>query len=375
VCVGSACYSAYVIVMLYTDNWTPACTKPGTGLEYISTRLAHCLDTRPTDIWALVFCVQVQVLALISVWRRLFASYHVVTRVRECVVSCAVWFILSFAMVVDYRNDSSAPTTPFLVFPSLDESTLHTYAAVCTMLSYTLLHACMCFSLLTLQRHERALSRADMQIPSTGSGVRGDGYVSIDFDFRRRVDLFLDSTPGTSALGPTASATVASAPSSTRWKAYGCGLCEYAVLDWLYLVCVFVFFLTWASNHSEGPVYDTAVHTEWVVLWLGSCMHLYALWQNWRPLTWVSEEPAGLLHEAWRNLQSCRRTWRTLFACSSYVVALLYSLVVFGMAPLDASDHSISGPTAHGNRHATSSWQLVAVVVSTYLYAAILLLS
>jgi hypothetical protein len=374
VCVGSASYSAYVIFMLYTDLWTPKCSRIDADLEYISTRLAHCLDRRSTDVWGLVFCVEVQVLLLASVWRRLFASYHIVTRLRECVISCAMWFILSLAMVVEFRNDRNTLTVPFLVFPSVQESILHAYAAVCTMISFTLMHACMCFSLFALQRHEHVLQRS--VVHSTTTYQRAGGYISIDFDFRRSVDVLCvdvlsEQRPHVPGLGGTHDTTTTAVDVSSRWNAYRCALCEYAVLDWIYLLGVIVFFFTWALGSSDGPVYDTAVHTEWFVLAMGSFMHMYALRQNWRPLSWVREEPGDILHEACRNLRSCQYTCRSLLLCSSYVCALLYSLVIFGMAPLQLLDAQAPG----ADQHATSSWQLLAVVVSTYLYAAIILLS
>lgn len=369
VCVGSASYSAYVIIMLYTDQWTPKCSGNYAELEYISTRLAHCLDTRFTDVWGLVFCVEVQVLILASVWRRLFASYHIVTRLRECVISCAVWFILSFAMVVEFRNDRNTLTVPFLIFPSIQESILHAYAAVCTMLSFTMMHAFMCFSLFALQRHERLLQLS--VVHSITSHPRAGGYVSIDFDFRRSVQVPSGQLQIVSGVGRTYDITTTPDETNSRWNAYRCALCEYVVLDWIYLLGVLVFFFTWTLGSTDGPVYDTAVHTEWFVLAMGSFMHLYALRQNWRPLSWVREEPGGIFHEACGSLRSCKYTCRSVLMCSSYVCALLYSLVIFGMAPLDLLDEQAPGAA----KHATSSWQLFAVVVSTYLYAALILLS
>jgi hypothetical protein len=72
------------------------------------------------------------------------------------------------------------------------------------------------------------------------------------------------------------------------------------------------------------------------------------------------------LVEALRNLFNCSRTWRELLMSASYIAAVLYSLIIFGMAPLAVSDNATRAHT---------SVMTFIVVSTTYTYAAILLLS
>jgi hypothetical protein len=115
------------------------------------------------EVWSLVYCVKFQILLLLTVWRRLLSSYHVFSWLRPWIVSFVVWFIISFAMVVEFRNDWNVLTNKFLWLPTFQESSLHVYAAVCTMVSLTLLHACMCVSLFALSSYETELARAKPQ--------------------------------------------------------------------------------------------------------------------------------------------------------------------------------------------------------------------
>ena len=337
---------------LLTDGWLWGLrcqSHSETNLDFISTRLAHCLEKRPADVWSLVFCVEYQVLLLLTIWRRMFASYHFVTMLRAYVISCGACFIVSFCLVIEFRNDSSALSKEFL-FPAMPESTLHNYAAVSTMLSFTLLHAFMCISLFVLQRHELRLRNSESSITADNA------YVSaVDFHFRRKMD----------SLTSTDTVTVDTVP-VLNWKHYGCAVYEYAALDWAYFACVLIFFGTWAASDTKGPLYDTAVHSEWVVLLLGVLMHVYALWQSERPLSWVLQKPANIFAHAWHSIHSCSRTWNELLMCASYVAAVLYTLLIFGMAPLTPS----GDPT-----RAHTSTMTFMVVISTYLYTAILLLS
>jgi hypothetical protein len=356
----SGAWSVYVAVNLYTDAWSPACAETHVELEYISTRLARCLDKRPADVWSLVFCIEVQVLILLTVWRRLFASYHVVSNVRECSISCGVWFVVSFAMVVDFRNDSNALTQEFLFIPPVRESALHSYAAVNAMTSLTVLHALLCGSLLVLSSYERRLLRDS----ASTRPPRPKAVSVIDFDFRRHEAPVDMAVPNVYAAAVESSDGIIS-----RWTSFRRLLYRYAALDWVYLICVIVFFFTWstASNTDSGLVYQTSVHSEWVVLLLGGTMQAYALWQSERPLSWAQGPPVDIFETAAQNLCSCRSTWRVLLTCMSFLGALLYTLTIFGMAPLKTVDDDSS--------QVHSSGLLLVAVVTAYLYSAVLLAS
>ena len=365
---GSAGWSLYVGIMLLTDSWSPSCAADA-ELEYISTRLARCLDRRPAEVWSLVYCVEFQILLLLTVWRRLLRSYHVVSWLRPWIVSFGVWFVISFAMVVEFRNDRNVLTNRFLWLPAIEESSLHVYAAVCTMVSLTLLHACMCLSLFALSSYETELTRAKPSLAHKDGyqqlveperpGAAGPRMQAIDWQIRRSDE-------------PTQNAQ------TSMWAEYKRALRKYAVLDWVYLMCIVVFFITWSLNHSEGPLYSTAVHTEWIVLVVAVLMHGYALWQSHRPLSWVEDEQdeqdkqdaqAGLLSHVLMSLRtagSCTYSWRNLGIFCSYVLALLYTLLIFGMVPIAASDDP---------EHARSSIMLLLAVITAYAYSALLLMS
>jgi hypothetical protein len=257
-------------------------------------------------------------------------------------------------MVVEFRNDRNELTTEFLIFPAVQESTLHSYAAVNAMLSLTILHALLCSSLIALSTYERQIAReAAITKATTLKGVS-----VIDFDFHKN---------------ETAAVTK---DTSQQWDSFKTRVYEYATLDWVYLAFVIVFFYTWAiaSTSTNVAVYETSVHTEWTVLLLGAVMQAYALWQSERPLVWNPDPPANIYVSAIENMRNCKASARTLLASASYVAALLYCLIIFGMAPLDMQKE-------HGNyeqghlQNARSSSMLLTTVVTTYAYAGILLLS
>ncbi len=279
-----------------------------------------------------------------------FSSYHFVTNLRECAISCGVWFIVSFAMVVDFRNDRNELTSEFLCFPPIPESSLHSYAAVNAMLSLTVLHALLCSSLFALSTHERRIAKE--QDHARAASLKAVSV--IDFDFHRH------------QLEEEAAKSVETV---ARWSVFKRFVYDYAALDWVYLTCVVVFFFTWAtaSNSDNEVVFETSVHSEWLVLLLGAVMQAYALWQSGRPLSWLQEVPANVVASAVGNLRSCKTSWRVLMTSFSYVVALLYTLIIFGMAPLD-----YDGSHSEGAR---SSSMLLWTVVTAYAYAALLLLS
>lgn len=355
VCTGG--WSLYVAINLYSDAWSPHCAQGGVALEYVSTRIAHCLDTRQAEMWSLVYCIEVQILLLLSQWRRLFASYHFVTNLRECAISCGVWFIISFGMVVEFRNDRMALTEEFLFFPAIPESTLHSYAAVNAMLALTVLHALLCSSLLSLSTQERRIARAAMLTRSASLKT----VPVIDFDFRGAVSEHEDAMP---VYAPTD----ASSDAYSHWGVFKRLVYDYAILDWIYLCCVVIFFVSWASasNSNSAVVYATSVHTEWLVLLLGALMQAYALWQSERPLSWCPETPANLFISVAQNLRNCNTSWRVVMTSVSYVAALLYSLIILCIAPLGKNGDLM---------HARSSGMLLWTIVTAYAYGALLLLS
>ena len=357
--LATAGWSVYVCMILLTET----CAEHA-ELEYISTRLAHCLDARAAEVWSLVYCVEFQILLLLSMWRRLLSSYHFVTALRPWIISSGVCFVVNFAMVVEFRNDSSALTRRVLGM-QLKEADLHVYAAVVTMTSLTVLHALLCWSLLALSTFEAklALSMHNVQSPA-----RGDGYLAVDFRLRRpAAERTGDAEHGRQSV-PQAAQTQRAA--SSRWAQYHDALIRYAELDWVYFMCIIVFFVTWALNNSTGPLYRTAVLSEWIVLLLAALMHGYALWKSARPLDWAPEVPDGIVTDALRSVRAfvtCSMSWRDVGLCMFFVAALVYTLLIFAFAPLAASEALIADP-----EHCHSSPMLLLAVLSAYAFGALL---
>jgi len=347
-CTGTAVWSAYTVAVLLSDSCS---ASSNTELDFISTRLAECLDTRPAEVWSLVYCVEVQILLLLSVWRRLLLSYHVETWLWPWVVSFGVCFVTSFAMVVEFRNDRKTVTRAVLGLPAVEESTLHVYAAVTTMIALTLLHACMCYGQLRLGAHQAELARRKLAAARPEQGIRAE---SIDWKLRRSDEADRDVAQTDLA----------------QWTQYQRALNVYQALDWVYLVCVSVFFVAWwVSNRSDSEgMHSTAVLTEWVVLLIAVIMHVYALMQFFRPLSWAHAN-IGILTQALhsvRSLATCEHVWQKLWVSGAYVLALLYTLLIFALAPLAASEDTT---------HTYSSIMLLLTVITAYVYAALLLMS
>lgn len=350
-CAGTAVWSAYTVAILIADSCSASAS---TELDFISTRLAECLDTRPAEVWSLVYCVEFQIMLLLSVWRRLLLSYHVETWLWPWVVSFGVCFVTSFAMVVEFRNDRKTVTRRVLGLPAVEESTLHVYAAVTTMISLTLLHACMCYGQLRLGAHQAELARSKLTKLAAARPAPGSKADSIDWKLPRSDETARDGAQTDLA----------------QWTQYQRALNVYQALDWVYLVCVAVFFLAWwVSNSSDSTgMHSTAVLTEWVVLLLAVIMHVYALMQFFRPLSWAHANTSILaqaLHSV-RGLASCEHVWQKLWICGAYVLALLYTLLIFALAPLAASEDTT---------HSYSSIMLLLAVITAYVYAALLLVS
>jgi len=115
-------------------------------------------------------------------------------------------------------------------------------------------------------------------------------------------------------------------------------------------------------------MHSTAVLTEWVVLLIAVIMHVYALMQFFRPLSWAHAN-IGILTQALhsvRSLATCEHVWQKLWVSGAYVLALLYTLLIFALAPLAASEDTT---------HTYSSIMLLLTVITAYVYAALLLMS
>jgi hypothetical protein len=354
--LATAGWSVYVCVILLTET----CAAHA-ELEYISTRLAHCLEARAAEVWSLVFCVEFQILLLLSMWRRLLSSYHFVTALRPWIISSGVCFVVNFAMVVEFRNDRSALTRRVLGM-QFKEADLHVYAAVVTMTSLTVLHALLCWSLLALSNFECKLALSMHSASSRASSARGDGYLAVDFLFQRQ------AAGGSAEQQPAPRQAQASV-----WARYQSALFRYAELDWVYFMCIIVFFVTWFLNNSTGPLYSTAVHAEWIVLAVAALMHGYALLQSNRPLSLQPEEPDSILADALRSVHvvvSCSVSWRDVGLCVFFVASLVYTLLIFAFAPLATSEASLADPA-----HCHSSPMLLLAVLSAYAYGALLLMA
>ena len=367
--VATAGWSVYVCILLLTET-----CAAHSQLEYISTRLAHCLDARTAEVWSLVFCVEFQIALLLIQWRRLLHSYHFVTALRPWIISTGVSFVANFAMVVEFRNDSRALSRTVLGI-QFKEADLHAYAAVVTMSAFTVLHALLCWSLLALSKYEAKLTLT----ADSARSARGDGYRAVDFQLvRPDAEPVRPPAPAhTPAASHSAShsasptASPAASPAAAAWALYRKSLVLYAELDWVYFMCIIVFFVAWALNNSTGPLYSTAVYTEWTVLAVAALMHAYALAQSHRPLTWLPDEPEDILaamlssmRAAWR----CSVSWRDTGLAAFFTASLVYTLLIFTFAPLAATD-------AADAEHLHSSALLLLAVLSAYACGALLLMT
>ncbi len=167
---------------------------------------------------------------------------------------------------------------------------------------------------------------------------------------------------------PQASQTQRAA--SSCWAQYHDALIRYAELDWAYFMCIIVFFVTWSLNNSTGPLYNTAVLSEWIVLVLAALMHGYALWKSARPLDWAPEVPDGIVADVLRSVRAfvtCSMSWRDVGLCVFFVAALVYTFLIFAFAPLAASEVSLED-----REHCHSSPMLLLAVLSAYAYGALL---
>jgi hypothetical protein len=147
--VSTALYSCLMIAMLVSSVCVPW------QLDYISTKLAKCLDINSTMLWVFMYCIQFQIFVLLMTWHRLCCRHDFVFHFKLWIVSCGVWFVISFCMVLEFRNDGNLPTRNFFFLPQMKESSLHVYAALNTMLSFSALHVLLAISLFKCSAHAR----------------------------------------------------------------------------------------------------------------------------------------------------------------------------------------------------------------------------
>jgi hypothetical protein len=147
--VSTALYSCLMIAMLVSSVCAPW------QWDYISTKLAKCLDINSTMLWVFMYCIQFQIFVLLMTWHRLCCRHDFVFHFKLWIVSCGVWFVISFCMVLEFRNDGNLPTRDFVFLPRMKESSLHVYAALNTMLSFSALHVLLAISLFKCSAHAR----------------------------------------------------------------------------------------------------------------------------------------------------------------------------------------------------------------------------
>jgi hypothetical protein len=363
--LATAGWSVYVCIVLLSET----CSAHA-ELEYISTRIARCLDASAAEVWSLVYCVEFQILLLLSVCRRLLSSYHFVTAMRPWIISVGVCFVVNFALVVEFRNDRSALMRRVLGM-QFKEAYLHVYAVVVTMTSLTVLHALLCWSLLAMRAFEVRLTLS-MHRPSIPACV--DWYLAVDFRFRRKAAQGSENAEHGKQAAPQTPQTPQTPQAwASGWAQYHDTLIRYAELDWVYFMCIIVFFVTWFLNNNSGQLYSTAVHSEWIMLLLAALMHGYALWKSERPLSWLPEEPDSIVADTLCSVRAavgCLLSCRDVGLCVIFVVSISYTLLILAFAPLAASEASFADP-----EHCHSSPMLLLAVLSTYAYGTLLLMA
>ena len=269
----TAIYSCAVIVLLVSSFCAPW------QLDYISTKLAHCLDINSTMLWGFMYCIQFQTFVLLTTWHRVCARHDCVYNFKTWIVSFGVCFVVSFCMVLEFRNDGNLPTRNFFFLPQMKESSLHVYAAVNTMLSFSLLHVLMASSLLVLSAHTRAQPHEDQSVVRRPKAV----------DFRSRNQ---DTTQETNMeMSPV----------------FNC-LCAYVGLDVIYALMVVMFICLYLVNVAKLTAFTMAI--EWAVGIVAICLHMCALGQSRRllDLSCTEQQPTRDVHWARSYCQSRART-------------------------------------------------------------------
>jgi len=90
-------------------------------LDSISTKLENCLDIGSSMLWVFVYLIM---------WQRLFSSHEFVYQFKFWIVSFGVWFVVSFCMVLEFRNDRNLLTRTIFFLPQMKESSLTKLLAV-----------------------------------------------------------------------------------------------------------------------------------------------------------------------------------------------------------------------------------------------------
>ena len=248
--VCTALYSCLMIAILVSSVCAPW------QLDYISTKLAQCLDINSTMLWVFMYCIQFQIFVLLVTWHRLCCRHDFIFHYKLWIVSCGVWFVISFCMVLEFRNDGNLPTRNFFFFPQMKESDVHGYAAVNTMVSFSALHVLLAVSLFQCSAYARVeLGEAAPMLP--------DKVAAIDWLSRTQ-----QQRPDTTRNSETQ-------PLINCFRAY-------VSLDVIYLLTVLTFICMWSLNVAKLTVFTMAI--EWAVGFIGITMHVCALWQSNRLL-------------------------------------------------------------------------------------------
>jgi hypothetical protein len=153
--------------------------------------------------------------------------------------------------------DGDLPTRHFFFLPQMKESNLHVYAAVNTILSYSLWHVLMAVSLFALSAHARSRLSDEQARPMLPPG----DVKAIDFQLKI----------------PTRDTKT----NSDTQDLCNC-LCAYDSLDVIYALTVIVFICLWLVNVANLTAFTMAI--EWAVGCIAIGMHMCALWKSSRQL-------------------------------------------------------------------------------------------
>lgn len=326
--LASVAAFAYVTARLYAGS----CNAEGRGLEFISSRLAACLDSRPAEVWTFVYVLQFQVLLLLTLWQRVLLAFHFLAgsaTMRVLIVSAGVWFIISLASVVEFRNDGTARSQ------GVSEATLHVYAAAVSLLSFAALHFCIWKSLSALAAFE-AGEEAEREAQQRRALLHSHEAVGFRSSFIHISD------------------------DAEVWQDYQQSMLRYSLCDCVFFAGVVFFFAAWFVSQAAPGWFHIAAGTEWLVLLAGVLLHGYALRQSSRRLPGAGPVGDYELGPAAVLAAVSKARWRLL----SCIASLLYTCSIFVLAPV-----SLEGDSA--GLHSTPMF--LVVVLSSYLYAAVLL--
>lgn len=278
------------------------CGRDTWNLEYVSTQLAACLDTFPEASWVFVIALQVQTFLLLGAWERLFRSTKLLLYFECMITTTAAYFVICLASVVEFRSDRKASSA---AYPDVVESTLHVWAAVGAIVSFGSLHLLLAISLLDLSYCEQKM-------------IGSPQVMDCLQDYKKVIE-------------------------------------NYMRFDRAYFFCVLVFFVAWPISFNAGSdTFVVAAVFEWLVLIVGSCMHIYALMQITRPVPWVPDN--GPAQDRSAGVKMC--------CLLGWVISLAFTCTVFVFAPVSVS---ADGPELH------TSVLYLLLVISTYAGAALVL--